>query len=318
MPEDTPGSAISARSKPASSEHALDWQTDGLDWPNREHSCFITAGGLDWHVQRFGATGPKALLLHGTAASTHSWAKLASLLAEKYEVVAPDLPGHAFTRMSPDVAKRSKSVMSLPGMASSVAALTDAMNFKPDIVIGHSAGAAVLARMCLDHTIDPKLLVSLNGALLPFGSVGRYMLPAMARLLFQNSLVPWIFARQARDRGNVERLIRGTGSKLEPSDLDFYVRLFRSRAHVEAALAMMATWDLPALERELNELKTPLLLVAASEDLAVPPEKASDVARIVPVAQTVYLRGLGHLAHEEDPRRIADVIFEAAHQRGLA
>jgi magnesium chelatase accessory protein len=292
--------------------HKLDWTTDGVDWPNREASLFVNAGGLRWHVQRLGADAPQALLLHGTAASTHSFAALAPLLSREFEVVAPDLPGHAFTSMP----ERS-SDMSLPAMAAAVSALLEALDFEPQIVVGHSAGAAILAAMCLKGSISPQLLVSLNGALLPFGSVGRWMLPAMARLLFQNSFVPRLFSMQARDRRNVERLIAGTGSHCSDVAMDYYVRLFRSPAHVEAALAMMANWDLAALERDLPKLETNVVFVAASEDKAVPPEKAFEAARLVPNGEVCYLRGLGHLAHEEQPERIASLIADAARNHGV-
>ncbi len=31
-----------------------DWATDGKDWPNREASRFVRAGGYEWHVQMMG------------------------------------------------------------------------------------------------------------------------------------------------------------------------------------------------------------------------------------------------------------------------
>ncbi len=51
---------------------------------------------IEWHVQQMGQ-GPKLLLLHGTAASTHSFRALAPLLAPHFTLLIPDLPGHAFT-----------------------------------------------------------------------------------------------------------------------------------------------------------------------------------------------------------------------------
>src|SRR3954465_15975067 len=74
----------------------LSWDRDGRDWPHREASRFIEAAGLRWHVQIMGQ-GPAALLLHGTGASTHSFLDLAPLLARRFTVVMPDLPGHGFT-----------------------------------------------------------------------------------------------------------------------------------------------------------------------------------------------------------------------------
>ena len=32
----------------------LDWLDDGADWPGRAHSRFVAAGGVRWHVRRFG------------------------------------------------------------------------------------------------------------------------------------------------------------------------------------------------------------------------------------------------------------------------
>ena len=69
-----------------------DWESDGRDWPNRDASRFVEAGGLTWHVQLMGQ-GPVLLLLHGTGAATHSWRDLAPLLAERFTVYAPEHPG---------------------------------------------------------------------------------------------------------------------------------------------------------------------------------------------------------------------------------
>ncbi len=78
---------------------------------------------------------------------------------------------------------------------------------KPEIVVGHSAGAAILARMCLDKRITPRLLVSLNGAFMPFGGMANQLISPLAQLLVMNPLVPRAFAWQASNAGAVERLI---------------------------------------------------------------------------------------------------------------
>ena len=89
---------------------APDWDEDGRDWPNREASRVVSAGGLRWHVQVLG-TGPTLLLVHGTGAATHSWRDLAPRLARRFTIVAPDLPGHGFTSSPGD------DRMSMPAMA---------------------------------------------------------------------------------------------------------------------------------------------------------------------------------------------------------
>lgn len=288
----------------------LDWERDGRDWPNRHASRLVRAGGLRWHVQLLGA-GPVVLLAHGTGAATHSWRELAPLLARHFSVVAPDLPGHGFT--GAPAARR----LSLPGMAEALAALLDALDVAPALAVGHSAGAAVLARMALDGAITPRALVSLNGALLPLPGLQGRVFPPMARLLAATPLVPRMFAWRASERAAVERLIRSTGSALDPAGTDYYARLVRSPGHVAATLAMMAHWDLRPLARDLPRLAVPLTLVVGGSDRTVPPAEARRVRALLPAARMVTLPGLGHLAHEEKPEAVAALIVGVARETGV-
>ena len=281
-----------------------DWETDGRDWPNRDASRFVRAAGLRWHVQVAGS-GPVLLLLHGTGAATHSWARLLPLLAARFTVVAPDLPGHGFTAM-PLAAQ-----MSLPAMAKAVAGLLAALELAPEVAVGHSAGAAILCRMCLDGRAAPRALVSLNGALLPFRGLPGHLFSPMAKFAASTSVLPRLFAWHAgTDRAMIERLIRDTGSTIGGVELEMYRRLARRPGHVAAALAMMAHWDLHGLVRDLPRLQPPLTLVVGARDRAVRPSEARRVRELVSGARIVGLPGLGHLAHEERPEEIAALIIE--------
>ena len=272
-----------------------DWERDGRDWPHRAASRFVEAAGLRWHVQEFGhPSAPALLLLHGTGAATHSWRGLAPLLADSFHVVAPDLPGHGFTDPLSD------ADLSLPGMARAVSGLLTALDLNPVVAAGHSAGAAVLARMCLDHAITPRLLAAFNGALAPLPGAANLLFPGMARLLFLNPFTPKIFAWTA-DRAAARRLIEGTGSRLDPVGLDLYRRLFSRAGHVRGALGMMANWDLDRLHRDLPGLKTRTLLIVGGDDRAILPDTAFKVRDRLPDARVALIRGLGHLAHEEAP-----------------
>ena len=283
----------------------LSFERDGADWPNREASRFVSAAGLTWHVQVMGS-GPVVLLVHGTGSSTHSFAEVAFILAKAFTVVVPDLPGHGFTEMPP--APR----LSLPNMAADLAALLEALELKPDIGVGHSAGAAVLIEMCLDGRISPETIVSVNGALLPFGSVVGQFFSPLAKLLALNPMVPSLLTWRAGSPAAVDRLIRNTGSSIGPESMALYRRLFRNETHVAAALGMMAKWDLFRFERRLAGLKVPLVLVAGGADLAVASDDAFKVRGRLPKAEIVFLRGLGHLAHEERPEEIAEIVAKVA------
>lgn len=279
------------------------WERDGHSWPNRDYSRFVEAGGLRWHIQEAGS-GPPLLLIHGTGAASHSWGGLLPLLAERYQVLALDLPGHGFTSAP------APKQLSLPGMAAAVGALTKQLDFAPEIVVGHSAGAAILARMCLDGSIEPRLLISLSGALLPLrGFAGKWFSPA-AKLFARSSIVPRFFAQGARkDPRSVKRMVDGTGSRLSPEGVALYRLLISYPGHLAAALNMMANWDLDPLASELPQLKPGLVLVSFDNDKTIPPAEAERVKRLVSCARLRRLPSLGHLAHEEHPRAIRDLIM---------
>jgi magnesium chelatase accessory protein len=283
----------------------LIWSTDGADWPNRAASFFVDAAGIRWHVQRMGQ-GPQLVLLHGTGAATHSWRGLLPLLASHFDVVALDLPGHGFTSSPPP------HRLSLPGMAADIAQLLRKLDVTPQMVMGHSAGAAILARMCLDERIAPRALISLNGALLPFDGVAGHLFAPLAKLLATSSFVPRLLAWQGGSRGAVERLLDNTGSKIDPQGVALYRRLVRNPGHVAAALRMMANWDLVPLQSALPLLKPKCVLVVASNDRSIPPAAANRVHAQVPGAVIEHMPGLGHLAHEEDPAAAAEIMLRYA------
>jgi len=285
------------------------WTVEGRDWPQRERSRFVSAAGLTWHVQEFGAAGPRVLLLHGTGAATHSFRGLAPELARDFHVLIPDLPGHGFTTAP------TGDGLSLKGMARLTGLLLDRLGFAPDIAVGHSAGAAILVTMAISHLIEPKAIVAVNGALRPIR--GASLFSPLAKLLFLNPVAPRLFAHRARSGDATRRLLEGTGSRIDPRGVELYGRLFRKSGHVAATLGMMAHWDLDRLETEAAGLSVPLVLVTGAGDRAVPPADAEALAARIPMARHLALPQGGHLIHEEQPALIAAIIADVARDAGL-
>lgn len=287
------------------------WDAEGRDWPNRAHSRFVDADRVKWHVQVMGS-GPVLLLIHGTGAATHSWRDLMPLLAAHFTVVAPDMPGHGFT------VGRPPGGLSMAAMARAASALLAAMAVEPALIVGHSAGSAIAARMVLDGIAAPLAVVGLNAALQPFPGLAAKIFPSLARMLFVNPLAPHIFAAIARQRGEAGRFLeRSTGSRVDAAGADFYGRLFSTPSHCAGAITMMADWDLDGLARDLPRLSVPMLLVHGSADAAIPLASAKAAAAQMPDARVSEALGLGHLAHEEQPGAIADLIAGFARDQGL-
>jgi magnesium chelatase accessory protein len=292
---------------------ALSWHHEAAHWPHAAASRFVAAGGWHWHVQHFvpprraaGATssadpggaapsaraGGAVLLLHGTGASSHSWRHLVPLLAARHEVIAPDLPGHAFTR--------GHGAVTLPAVAAAVARLVETLDRPVRCIVGHSAGAAVGAQLVLGGHLKPRALVAINGALLPLRGPAWPWFSPLARWLAANPLVPHAFAWHAGQRPVLRRLLDGTGSALDAEGVALYGKLVADPDHVAGALRLMAAWELEPLARTLPGLATPLTLVTGAGDRTLPPEHARRVQALLPAARLIALPRGGHLVHEED------------------
>jgi magnesium chelatase accessory protein len=278
----------------------LDWALHGASWPHREASQFVQVDDTRWHVQVMGS-GPPLLLIHGTGAATHSWRTLAPLLASRYTVIAPDLPGHGFTNTL-------RSSHSLPAMAGALGRLLGAMGQRPVAAVGHSAGAAIAIRMTLDGQLAPTALASLAGALMPWRGLPALVFAPLARLLVSNSFVPRFFASRATDPSVMSRLIDSTGSLIDARGVALYSLLASNPTHVAGALAMMADWDLATLARDLGGLRVPLLALHGARDRMVGESEFRRVTALVPRVEPVTLPTLGHLAHEEDAATCARLI----------
>lgn len=266
------------------------------------------AGGHDWHVERRDGS-PTCLLLHGTGASAHSFARLASRLAPDTGLVVPDLPGHARTRALGDVG------LSLPAVARAIGDLLDELDCTPEVVIGHSAGAAIGAILCLDHHPAATRLVSINGAILPLGgALGRLFSP-LARAGVGMSWVPTLFARRARDETQVRRILTTTGSHIDDEMVHDYGRLFRDREHAAGVLRLMASWRLEPLVARLPELQVATSLVAGDADGTIPLRHAYRLDALLPNSSLTILPAVGHLLHEERADLAAALIHDLPEMR---
>ena len=283
----------------------LDWNRDGRDWPHREASSFVDAGGVRWHVQIAGS-GPVLVLLHGAGASTHTWRDLLPALSADFTVVCPDLPGHALSHIASGWR---------PGLREMAGALDDllrALNLQPQAVVGHSAGGAVAAQWVLGRQSQTPagkpILIGLNPAWLPIPGMASWMFPVAAKVLALNPLSALWIARHGKRPGVVKKLVDETGSRLDAQGVEYYARLIRQPAHVRGVLAMMAAWVMGALGRRMPELRGPVFMHLGGRDTTVPTSWSGRTYAAVAHARGITEPELGHLAHEEAPALVADHI----------
>jgi magnesium chelatase accessory protein len=75
---------------------------------------------------------------------------------------------------------------------------------------------------------------------------------------------------------------------------------------------MMARWDLDVLQAALPRLAVPLHQIVGERDRTVAPANAGRVQqRLAPAAAgtSATMAGLGHLAHEEQPRAAVELLL---------
>lgn len=280
----------------------MNWARESATWPLSEHSRFVTHKPHRWHLQDAG-TGPVILLIHGAGGATHSWRHLFPLLTKTHRVIAVDLPGQGFTQLG------AQQRCGLDPMAEDLMSLCHAQDIVPDIIIGHSAGAAIALRMAEMMHPSPPQVIGINAALGTFEGVAGVLFPFLAKTIALLPMASSLFSATSSGQ-SVDRIIRGTGSTLPPEDLTYYRRLVASSSHVNATLQMMAQWELDPLLKRLPQNTARTLFITGTADTAVPPVTSQKAAAQMPNASHITLPRLGHLAHEEDARTVADLILD--------
>lgn len=102
---------------------------------------------------------PTVLLLHGYAASSFMYRNLIPKLADRYHVIAPDLPGFGFT----EAAGRGRYDYTFDQLARTMTQFTDQLQLKSYAMQVFDYGAPVGWRMALAHPERVRAIVSQNG-----------------------------------------------------------------------------------------------------------------------------------------------------------
>lgn len=268
------------------------------NWPYRADAVRIRARPHDWCVIDHG-TGPKVLLLHGAGASGHSFRHLIPALTG-WRSIVPDLPGQGYTRPG------SRSRFGIEPMAADLAHLLTVQDWLPEVVIGHSAGAALALQ--LSTLIPLRAVVGINAALGQFDGAAGFLFPLMARALAATPFVSTLISRTLGREAKVAGLLANTGSRLDGEGVAQYLTLVQNPAHVDGTLGMMAQWRIDRLMARAPQFTTRTLLLATAGDTVVPPRVSRQAAAQLPRAEYLELPGLGHLAHEEDPAAVVEPI----------
>jgi len=275
-----------------------------LDWPNRQHSSTVSVGGLDWHVQLTGK-GPVVLLLHGTGSSTHSWSDLIPLLEAHAQVLVPDLPGHAFTLGA------KLEDLTLDEIANSLQLLIEQLGIEaPSIVVGHSAGAPLALRFAVGSSKPPKLVIALNPSFIPPPAVYTSFFGPLLGPITRSSTLSSLLASLSPSLGMVDKLLDSTNTILPETRRVYYRKLFERSEHVRGSMNFMAAADIHKVLVEANLYRGKLICVLGNQDAWIPVKPLEKIILdYFPAAEIVKWEG-GHIMHELEPHKVAQLILE--------
>jgi pimeloyl-ACP methyl ester carboxylesterase len=265
----------------------------------RKHKVFYREAGPK--------DAPVILLLHGFPTSSHMFRNLIPLLADRYRVVAPDLPGFGFT-VSPRPFEHT-----FEHLAEVIDGFTTMIGVSRYALYVFDYGAPVGFRLALKHPERITALITQNGnayeeGLGPgFSPIRKHWRDASAehRMALRDLLTPesiqWQYTQGVTDTSEIapESYALDAALLARPGNDEIQLDLF---------LDYRTNFDLyPKFQEYFRARRPPLLAVWGRNDLIFLPAGAEAFKRDIPNAE-VHLYETGHFALETHGTEIDAVI----------
>jgi pimeloyl-ACP methyl ester carboxylesterase len=259
---------------------------------------------------RLEGRGPLIVLVHGMAGSSATWDLAMPRLAERYAVLALDLPGHGSS------AKPVDGDYSLGAFASIVRDLIVTLGHDRATIVGQSLGGGVAMQFAYQFPSRCERLVLVGS-----GGLGREVAPILRALAFPGVeyLYPVLFASWLGDAGRgVLGGLRKIG--LRPSAYVEQVwQSYESLTERETRVAFAQTLRsvvgvggqrVSAHDRLPLADTIPTLIVWGANDAIIPSRHAAAANATLPNSRVEIFDGVGHFPHCEDPERFVRVLAD--------
>ena len=269
----------------------------------------VTIHGHEVGYRRAGASnGETVLLLHGLAGSSKTWDAVIEPLAERFDVLAPDLLGHGESA-------KPRGDYSLGAFASGLRDMLAVLDIDSVTVVGHSFGGGVAMQLAYQypHLIDRLVLVGSGG-------LGREVSPLLRMLALPGAeyLLPIGIPGFVVDRANdVGRFLGRRNIRSER--LGEMWRAYASLAGAENRQAFVKTMrgviepggqTVNATDRLYLAARVPMMLVWGDQDGVIPVQHAYDAHDLIENSRLEILEGLGHFPHVEDPEKFVEALLD--------
>jgi len=269
-------------------------------------SRWADVDGVRLHCLEVGE-GPAVVLLHGAGGGAANWFGVMGRLAQRFRVLALDLPGFGF---SPGIEPRV-------GLGRQIAEVVDgwlsSIGVRGFDVVGTSFGGLVGIRLAQRRPDDVRRLVMIDSA-----GLGPEM-PTIVRMAGLPFLGPLLLRPSRWGTVWVVRRLMTAGRPLDPAiEPALFDYLYWSARAGDPALLARAfrLFSGPRGQREvvgdeeLATLRAPTLVVWGARDAFFPPSHAERAAAAIPGARLQWVHEAGHSPNWEAPGVVAEAILE--------
>ncbi len=236
--------------------------------------------------------GEPIVLLHGMGASIFGFRHTIPALAERYRVLALDLPGFGYSDRPPD------ADYSLSGQMRVVREFMARRGVERAALLGHSMGGAIAQRLACTHPEAVSKLMLVNSA-----PANRVVVPswvAMSPLRPLLGTLGMLALQMGPWREAVLRHAVWDDTLLTRDTLEGYFRPFQIRGTARALGKMLADRARDA-DIDIPSIAQPTLLLWGEGDPWIGLPLAEAMRRLLPDARLVVIHQAGHLPLEEQP-----------------
>jgi pimeloyl-ACP methyl ester carboxylesterase len=269
-------------------------------------SRIATVGGVKLHYLTAGQ-GPTVILLHGYTQTSRMWRPIIPQLAEKFTVIAPDLPGIGDSSIPPD------DQINMIVAAKQIHELVRSLKIDRARVVGHDIGLMVAYAYAAQFPNETEKLAVMD-AFLPGvpGWEPIYNNPNIWHFRFNGEYPEKLVQRRERTYfeyfWNV--LAADKARSLPDADRKAYVDAYSRPGRMHAGWAYFASW--PQLAKDFaqlaqTKLTMPVLSIGGEKSLGN--ELAEQMKLVADDVRVVMLKDTGHWISEERPKETTEALM---------
>ena len=281
----------------------------------------VEADGVQVFYREAGEPGtPVVLLLHGFPTSSFMFRELIPRLADRYHVIAPDLPGFGFT----EVPAGRKYTYSFDALAHTLEAFTDALGLTRYAIYVFDYGAPTGLRLAMAHPERVIAIVSQNGNAYEdglgdaWGPIRKYWSAPTAenRDVLRKNIMTLETTRWQYTHGVANP------EAVAPESYTLDTALFERPGNIEIQLDLFLDYAsnvklYPKFQEYFRKSQPPLLAIWGKNDPFFIPAGAEAFRKDLPKAKIQFL-DTGHFATATHVEEIADAMREFFEEYGAA